>query len=110
MTVIDFPNASHRRGVSRHRAAYRSRTGACNGRNMHTYLFRSLNVILESDDADLVQDVCLDLDKAEKKLKAIRRRLRGVQEQAADQVQRLATADTKLTAAIVAALLSTREG
>jgi hypothetical protein len=110
MTVIDFPNASHRRGASRHRAAYRSRTGACNGRNMHTYLFRSLDVILESDDADLVQDVCLDFDKAEKKLKAIRRRLQSVQEQAADQVQRLATADTKLTAAIVAALLLTRGG
>ena len=61
---------------------------------------------LESGDADLVQDVCWDLDKAEKKLNAIRRRLQSVQEQAAYQLQRLATVDTKLTAAIVAALLS----
>ncbi|HWX28641.1 MAG TPA: hypothetical protein VNZ53_14545 [Steroidobacteraceae bacterium] len=33
--------------------------------------------------------------------------LQGVQEQAAAQVQQLTAADTKLTAAIVAALLST---
>jgi hypothetical protein len=39
-----------------------------------------------------------------------RRRLKGVQEQAAAQVQLLTAADTKLTAAIVAALLSTRGG
>jgi hypothetical protein len=41
--------------------------------------------------------------KAEKKLKAIRRRLQGVQEQAAAQAQLLTAADTKLTAAIAAA-------
>jgi hypothetical protein len=104
MTVIDFPNASHRRGAPRRRAAYRSRAGACNGPNMRTCLFRSYDVILKSDEADLVRDVCLDLDKAEKKLKALRQRLQGVQEQAAA----LTSAETKLTAAIVAALLSTR--
>jgi hypothetical protein len=77
---------------------------------MHTFLFRSRDLILESDEADLVRDVCLELDKAEKKLKAIRRRLQGVQDQAAAQVQLLSAADTKLTAAIVAALLSTQGG
>jgi hypothetical protein len=106
MTVIDFPNATRRRGAPRLRAAYRSRTPACNGPNMRTCLFRSYDVILKSDEADLVRDVCLDLDKAEKKLKALRLRSQGVQEQAAG----LIAADTKLTAAIVAALLSTRGG
>jgi hypothetical protein len=77
-------------------------------KNMRTFLFRSLHLILKSDEADLVREVCLDLDKAETKLKAIRRRLKGVQEQAALQVQQLTAADTKLTAAIVAARLSTR--
>jgi len=76
---------------------------------MHTLLFRSLKLILESDETDLVRDARFDMDKAEKKLKAIRRRLKGVQEQAAAKVQQLTAAETKLTAAIVAALLSTRE-
>jgi hypothetical protein len=75
---------------------------------MHTFLFRSYDPIVESDEADLVRDVCFDIDKAQTKLKAIRRRLKGVQEQAAAKVQLLTAADTKLTAAIVAALLSTR--
>ncbi|SDS24755.1 hypothetical protein SAMN05444158_1463 [Bradyrhizobium canariense] len=42
------------------------------------------------------------------KLMAIRRRLQGVQEWSAAQIELLTAADTKLTAAIVAALLSTR--
>ena len=74
---------------------------------MHTFLFRSRVLILESDEADLVRDVCLNVDRAQTKLKAIRRRLQGVQEWAAEQVQQLTEADTKLSAAIVAALLST---
>ena len=74
---------------------------------MRTFLFRSRDLIVESDEADLVRDVSLDIDKAQTKLVAIRRRLRGVQEQAAAQVQFLTSAETKLTAAIVAALLST---
>lgn len=74
---------------------------------MRTFLFRSRDLIVESDEADLVRDVSLDIDKAQTKLVAIRGRLRGVQEQAAAQVQFLTAAETKLTAAIVAALLST---
>src|ERR1700738_435170 len=85
----------------------RSRENVRNGSNMHTFLFRSYDLIVQSDEADLVRDVCLDVDKAQTKLKAIRRRLKGVQEQAAAQMQLLTAADTKLTAAIVAALLST---
>ena len=81
-----------------------------NRRNMQTFVFRSYDLIVESDEADLVRDVCFDIDKAQTKLKAIRRRLKGVQEQAAAKVQLLTAADTKLAAAIVAALLSTRGG
>ena len=75
---------------------------------MQTFLFRSRELIVESDEADLVRDVSLDIDKAQTKPEAIRQRLRGVQEQAAAQVQFLTAAETKLAATIVAALLSTR--
>jgi hypothetical protein len=75
-------------------------------RNMHTFAFRSYGMIVEADNAHLVRDVCCDIDKAQTKLKAIRRRLKGAQEQAAAQIAMLTTADTKLTAAIAAALLS----
>ena len=88
----------------------RSRENVRNGSNMHTFLFRSYDLIVQSDEADLIRDVCFDIDKAQTRLKAIRRRLKGVQEQAAAQLQLLTAADTKLTAAIVAALLSTRGG
>jgi hypothetical protein len=47
-----------------------------------------------------------DVDKAQTKLKAVRRRLKGVQEQAAAQIKLLTAAETKLSAAIVVALLS----
>ena len=105
---IEFPNASHRRGAPRHRAAYRSRTGAPNGPNMQRLLFRSSHLIVESDETDLVRDVCFSIDRAQAKLKRIQRRLKDVQEQAAANVQLLTTAEIKLTAAIVAALLMAR--
>jgi hypothetical protein len=78
------------------------------GPNMQTLLFRSSHLIVKSDDADLVRDVCFAVDRAQTKLKRIQLRLKGVQEQAAAQVQLLTAAETKLTAAIVAELLSTR--
>jgi hypothetical protein len=87
-----------------------SRENVRNGPNMQRLLFRSSHLIVESDEADLVRDVCFAVDRAQTKLKGIRRRLQGVQEQSAAQVQLLTAADTKLTAAIVAALLSTRGG
>ena len=43
MTVIDFPNASHRR-----RALRQTRVR----KNMQTFLFRSYDLIVESDEAD----------------------------------------------------------
>ena len=76
---------------------------------MHTFLFRSRELILESDEADLVQDVCLNIDRAQTKLRQLRERLQGVREWAAHQMEELTAAETKLSAAIVAALLSTRE-
>jgi hypothetical protein len=106
MSVIEFPKATQRRGAFRPRAAYRSRTGANNEPNMHTFLFRRIDLIVESDDADLVRDVCFNIDRAQTKLERIQRRLKNVQEQAAANVQLLTAAETKLTAAIVAALLS----
>jgi hypothetical protein len=106
MTVIDFPNASHRRGAPRRHAAYRARTGAPNGPNLQRLLFRSSHLIVESDEADLVRDVCFGFGRAQTKLKRIQRQLKDVQEQAAARVQLLTAAETKLSAAIVAALLS----
>src|SRR5437588_5632836 len=82
------------------------RTRVRNGPNMQRLLFRSSSLIAESDEADLSRDVCLNIDRAQTKLGLIKRRLKSVQEQAAAQVQLLTTAETKLTAAIVAALLS----
>ncbi len=76
---------------------------------MHTFLFRSYDLIVESDEADLIRDVCLDIHKAEVKLKKVRLGLQGIQEQSAAQIWLLTAADTKLSAAIVAALLSTRK-
>jgi hypothetical protein len=78
------------------------------GGNMHTYLFRSREAILEADEAELIEDVSCDLEKAQRKLDAARRQLKKVQEYAAEQVRVLTAVDIKLGAAIVAALLSTR--
>jgi hypothetical protein len=98
--IIDFPAAADR-PITRARPRSTSRS-------IWTLAFRSYNSIVESDEADLVRDACLDIDKARTKLRLVKRRLKDVQEQAAAQVQLLTAADTKLTAAIVAALLSTR--
>jgi hypothetical protein len=87
---------------------WRSRKRVRNERTMHTFLFRSYNLIVESDEADLVRDVCFNMDRAQSKLRRIKQRLKDVQEQAAAQVQLLTAAETKLAAAIVAALLAAR--
>ena len=109
--VITFPEQA---GLPKRRTipvnSKQSRENLRNGPNMQRLLFRSSDLIVESDEADLVRDVCFDIDRAQTKLKRIQRRLKGVQEQAAARVQLLSAAETKLTVAIVAALLSTREG
>ena len=78
------------------------------GPNMQTCCFRSYKLIVEADDAALMHDVIFDIDKARTKLRLVQRRLQSVQQQAAAQVEMLTTAETKLTAAIVAALLQQR--
>ena len=79
--------------------------------SMHTFAFRSRSAILEADEAELIRDICCDPDKAQTKLRKIQERLKGVREHAAEQIELLTAAETKLSAAIVAALLSTsKEG
>jgi hypothetical protein len=95
------PSAAGEQSCSRDRVHDRA--------NMQTFLFRSYDLIVKSDEADLIRDVCLDIHKAEVKLKKVRQRLQGIQEQSAAQIRLLTAADTKLSAAIAAALLSTRK-
>jgi hypothetical protein len=102
--IVTFPGAPRRRKP--HRAAV-SRTGD-GQKNMHTYLFRSREALLEADEAELIRDVCCDIDKAQKKLEKLRERIESLQEYSVNELQLLNTLDTKLTAAIVAALLSAR--
>ena len=102
--IVTFPDPAAKRCP----APSGGRASSIERKNMRTFLFRSPDLILQSDEADLVRDVCFDIDRAQTKLKAIRRRLKGVLEQAAAQGAMLTAAETKLTAAIVAALLSTR--
>ena len=75
---------------------------------MQTFCFRSYGLIAQSDDADLIRDVSIDVDKARTKLRLVQQRLKGVKEQAAARIDLLTTAETKLKAVIVAALLSGR--
>ena len=78
------------------------------GGNMHTFVFRSYDLIVESDEAELLRDVRLDTHKAEVKLRKVKERLQGERERSAALIEKLTTAETKLSAAIVAALLSNR--
>lgn len=78
------------------------------GRNMHTFVFRSYNLIVESEEADLVRDVSLDVDKAQTKLKAVRRQLEQDRKHAAARAELLTSVESKLSAAIVAAQSLTR--
>jgi hypothetical protein len=77
-------------------------------KNMHALLFRSRESILQSEELDLVRDVCFNIDRAQGKLERIRARIESLQEYAATEIQLLTDADTKLSAALVAALLSTQ--
>ncbi len=76
------------------------------GGNMHTYIFRSYDLIAEADEADLIRDVSCDIHKARVKLGKVQQQLRTLRDRAREQF--LASVETKLAAAIVAALLSTR--
>ena len=75
---------------------------------MHTYLFRSREAVLEADEAELIRDVCCDIDKAQKKLEKLRERIESLQEYSVNELQLLSALEIKLSAALVAALLSTQ--
>jgi len=109
---LNFPGFPSREEWAAQRAAEREakrhedRAAVAAGRkraSMHTFVFRSYELIAESDEADLVRDVGLDLHKAQVKLRKIRARLQSVQEQAAAQVELLTAAERKLSTAIKAA-------
>jgi hypothetical protein len=105
--VLAFPGnktSDHPRSISSSGRPYRVR----GEKNMHTLLFRSRESILQSDEPDLVRDVCFDIDRARGKLERIRARIESLQEYAATELQLLTDAETKLSAALVAALLSTQ--
>jgi DNA repair exonuclease SbcCD ATPase subunit len=85
---------------------FRSRPYTPRGKNMHTFLFRSREAILEADEAELIRDVCFDIEKAQRKLEKLRARIESLQEYSVNELQLLTTIETKLGAAIVAALLS----
>jgi len=78
------------------------------GRNMHTFVFRSYSLIVQSDEADLMHDVCFDIDKAQTKLKAVQRQLQRDREHAAAREKLLTSVEDKLSAAIDAARSLTR--
>jgi hypothetical protein len=86
--------------------SYRRRQRPHRDGAMHKALIRSYDLIVRSEDADLVKDVSFDIDRAQRKLEKIQKQLKSVREQAAARLHLLTTAETKLKAAIVAALLS----
>jgi hypothetical protein len=104
--VLAFPGnkTSAPRSISSSGRPYRVR----GEKKMHTLLFRSRESILQSAEPDLVRGVCFDIDRAQGKLERIRARIESLQEYAATEIQLLTDADTKLSAALVAALLSTQ--
>ena len=71
-------------------------------------VFRSRAALLEAYEAELIRDVCTDINKAQRKLVKIRERIESLQEYAVTLLQMIATADTTLSSAIVVALLSTQ--
>jgi hypothetical protein len=60
---------------------------------------------LSSAASRVDRGVCCDLEKAQGKLNAARRQTKKVREHAAEQISTLVAVETKLGAAIVAALL-----
>ena len=65
--------------------------------------FLGKDLILESDDADLIHDVSCNIDRAQVKLRLISKRLAGLKQQSAVEIEKLTAAEIKLRAAIVAA-------
>jgi hypothetical protein len=70
---------------------------------MHTSRFRSLKSILETDETDLIHDVSCNPDRARTKLGLISKRLTGIKQHSALEIEQLTEAQAKLSAAISAA-------
>lgn len=104
--IVTFPSSSERERVKRAAPKPNWTERRKNRKSMRQFLFRSYNLIAESDDAELISDVCLDMHKAEVKLKQLREALRATRENSAARIEMLTEAEIKLSAAIVAALLS----
>lgn len=102
--VRELRNPSFRYGRLRPCGKDRKRSGS----SMHTFVFRSYDLIVASSEADLVRDVGLDFDKAQSKLNAIQRQIQRDREHAAARAKMLTEAENKLSAAIVAAGSPTR--
>ena len=112
MSVIEFPGQRPRKRRSDYLGAddlpqvlKRERRRA--DRSMHSVVFRSYDLILEADEADLVRDVNWDIEKAKRKLAKAQQQLRSVRANFAAQEAKLTAVDAKLSAAVVAAILST---
>jgi len=105
--IVTFPGHSPKR-VKRAAAKPNYTERRKNRKSMRQFLFRSYNLIAESDDADLISDVCLDMHKAEVKLRQLREALQATRENSAARIEMLTEAEIKLSAALVAALLSAR--
>jgi hypothetical protein len=90
--VVDFlsrTRQSDRASNGTYEDEPRPKTRARNDGTMHTLLFRSRELILESDEADLVRDVRVNISRAQTKLRLMRERLQVVEEWAAQQVEEL---------------------
>ena len=103
--VITFRNKKASRDIGPYRAS--NRPYVRREKTMHNLVFRSRKGILAAGEQELFEDVCYDLEKAQRKLEAARLHLEKVQERAAAEVRELTAVTAKLGAAVVAALLST---
>ncbi|MBR1086449.1 hypothetical protein JQ621_03065 [Bradyrhizobium manausense] len=71
--------------------------------SMHTFVFRSYELIITSPEADLVRDVRCDVHKARTKLRKIREQMDADRKHAAARADLLTKAEAKLSAAIAQA-------
>lgn len=101
---LQNPSFTHRGGTAR--PGYK-RSGSP---NMHTFVFRSYDLIVTSSEADLLRDVRHGLDRAQTKLKGIQEQLQRDREQAAARIDLLTKAEARLSAAITAAAGQSVEG
>lgn len=104
--VREWQNPSFIRAAGTARPGYQ-RSGRP---NMHTFVFRSYDLIVTSSEADLLRDVRHGLDRARTKLKGIQEQLRREREHAAAREDLLTKAEARLRAAIAAAAGQSVEG